>query len=142
MLRFPTFATLVLAAVLLTLPAGAHAQSGDAPAGSLTDLTGPWTMEVAGHQMGLELEQKGTRVEGVMQAMGRRILLVGTYEGRQLTLKGERPEDGAGADDPHGGTSGAGPIVATMKDDGTLDGELSTTQGRTRWTGTRFKPRG
>ena len=40
--------------------------------------------------MGLELDQKDTKVEGVMLAMGRRVLLVGTYEGRTLTLKGER----------------------------------------------------
>ena len=108
-----------------------------APAGSLTDLTGEWMMEVAGHQFGLELAQSGTQVEGVMLAMGRRVLLVGTYEARALTLKGQRPEDGAGAGD----SSAAGPIVATMKDDGTLDGELSTNHGRTRWTGTRFEPR-
>ena len=71
---------------------------------------------------------------------GRRVLLVGTYEGRTLTLKGERPEDGAGAG--HGGDQGKdapGPIVATMKDDGTLEGELSTNRGRTKWTGGRLK---
>lgn len=70
-----------------------------------------------------------------MLAMGRRVLLVGEFVDRQLTLKGERPEDGAGADGQ------AGPIVATMKDDGTLEGELSTNHGRTKWTGERLKPR-
>jgi hypothetical protein len=128
----------VLVAALVVLPAASPRAAQPAPAGSLTDVTGEWVMEVAGHQMGLELSQTGATVEGVMQAMGRRVLLVGTYEDRTLTLKGERPEDGAG----HIETSGAGPIVATMKDDGTLEGELSTTRGRTAWTGTRFKPRG
>jgi hypothetical protein len=123
--------------IVVVLAAARAAAAQDAPAGSLTDLTGEWMMEVAGHQMGLELEQSGSKVEGVMQAMGRRILLVGTYEGRTLSLKGERPEDGAG----HIETGDAGPIVATMKDDGTLEGELSTNRGRTPWTGTRFKPR-
>lgn len=105
-------------------------------------------MQVESHQVGLELEQQGTKVEGVMLAMGQRILLVGTYSDRTLTLKGERPEDGA-AGGTHGGgggggqeagkDSGAGPIVATMKDDGTLDGELSTQRGRAKWTGERLK---
>ena len=124
-----------LAVALSTMPTSAQA-----PAGSLTDLTGVWTMLVEGHQMGLELDQKDTKVEGVMLAMGRRILLVGTYEGRTLTLKGERPEDGAGAG--HGGDQGKdapGPIVAMMKDDGTLEGELSTNRGRSTWTGERLK---
>lgn len=115
------------------LPQGA----GTAP--SLTDVTGVWTMQVESHQMGLELEQKGTKVEGVMLAMGQRILLVGTYVDRTLTLKGERPEAGSGSEPPP--DSGAGPIVATMKDDGTLDGELSTQRGRAKWTGERLQKR-
>lgn len=119
-----------IAVAACIVPAGAHSQ-----APSQTDVTGVWIMLVAGHQIGLELEQKDTKVEGVMLAMGRRVLLVGTYEGRALTLKGERPEDGAG----HTDGSGAGPIVATMQDDGTLVGELSTNQGRTKWTGERLK---
>jgi hypothetical protein len=104
-------------------------------AGSLTDVTGTWVMLVAGHQIALELEQKDAKVEGVMHSMGQRVLLVGEYKDRALTLKGERPEDGAGHDGK------AGPIVATMLDNGTLEGELSTNHGRTRWTGERFKKR-
>lgn len=121
--------------VLAGVAAGTGAQ--DTPT-SLTDVTGVWVMDVMGHQTGLELEQKGTVVEGVMLAMGRRILLVGSYMDRTLTLKGERPEDGAGfshGDEP----AKSGPITATMKDDGTLEGELSTNRGRTTWTGERLK---
>lgn len=123
----------------LALPTAAQTP---APAGSLTDVTGVWTMLVGGHQIGLELTQAGTKVEGVMLAMGRRVLLVGTYEERRLTLKGERPEDGDGlSHDGQDAKDKPGPIVATMKDDGTLEGELSTNQGRTQWTGERLKPR-
>ena len=126
-----TFAT---AASLSAQPTAASA------AGSLTDVTGVWTMLVESHQMGLELEQRGAKVEGVMLAMGQRILLVGSYVERVLTLKGERPEDSGGI--AHGGDgSGAGPIVATMKGDGTLEGELSTQRGRAKWTGERLKKR-
>ena len=33
----------------------------------------------------------------------------------------------------------AGPIEARMLDDGTLEGELSTNKGRTKWTGERLQ---
>lgn len=102
---------------------------------SLTDVTGVWVMMLEGHQIGLELEQKGEKVEGIMHPNGMRILLVGTYLDRKLTLKGERPEDQL----PHGHGEDAGPITATMLDDGTLEGELSTNKGRRKWTGERFK---
>jgi hypothetical protein len=122
--------SLVLAVVLSVQSSpGKEAQSN-----SLTDVTGTWVMLVAGHQIALELDQKDTKVEGIMHAMGQRILLVGEYADRKLTLKGERPEDHL----PHEGAD-AGPITATMLDDGTLEGELSTTRGRTKWTGERFR---
>ena len=126
--------TVSLAIAVAVSVAAAAAQEKTA-AGSLTDVTGVWVMLVAGHQIGLELEQKGTKVEGIMHAMGQRILLVGDYVDRKLTLKGERPEDQL----THGGETQAGPITATMLDDGTLEGELSTNLGRTKWTGERFK---
>lgn len=126
--------TTVLFALLFSVASPAAASPQSQPdAQALENVTGVWVMLVEGHQIALELEQKDTKVEGVMNAMGRRILLVGDYVERKLTLKGERPEDGVA----HGGD--AGPIVATMLDDGTLAGELSTNRGRTKWTGERFK---
>src|SRR5688500_17282266 len=92
---------------------GASLAQQQSATGNLTDVTGTWVMLVAGHQIGLELEQKDTKVEGVMHAMGQRVPLIGEYKDRALTLKGERPEDGSG----HDGKGGA--IVATMLDDGT-----------------------
>ena len=100
----------------------------------LTDVTGTWVINLESHQLGLELEQKGSKVEGTLHAMGNRIPLVGTFIDRKLELKGD-PEDQLL---PHAG-SDAGPIVATMLDDGTLSGELSTNRGRAKWTGERFK---
>lgn len=127
---------LALACALAGVVSPAVAQEKKESVGSLTDVTGTWVMEMQGHQMALELEQKETKVEGVLNAMGRRILLVGDYVERKLTLKGERPEDGF----THGTDANAGPIVATMLDNGTLEGELSTNKGRMKWTGERFKP--
>jgi hypothetical protein len=125
---------ILVLAVAVAASAAATAAQDKNPAGSLTDVTGTWVMLMAGHQIGLELEQKDSTVEGVMHAMGQRILLVGEYKDRALTLKGERPEDSG-----HDGKGG--PIVATMLDDGTLEGELTTNHGRTKWTGERFKKR-
>jgi hypothetical protein len=128
-----TIAAIGLAWAALAMPATAQS-----PAASATDVTGVWVMTVEGHQFGLELEQKEQKIEGVMLAMGRRVLLVGDFVERVLTLKGERPEDGAGFS--HGGEDAkGGPIVATLKDDGTFEGELSTNRGRTKWTGTRLQ---
>jgi hypothetical protein len=95
-------------------------------------------MHVESHQVGLELDQEGTIVKGVILIMGQRQLLTGTYENRELTLVGEKSEDGS--TNPHG-TGGAtpGPIVARMLDDGTLEGELSTSRGRSTWTGERLQ---
>lgn len=70
-----------------------------------------------------------------MLVMGQRQLLEGTYAERTLTLKAEKTEDGSGG--PHGSPH-AGPIVARMLEDATLEGELSTTRGRTKWTGERL----
>jgi len=127
--RLASGATLVLLTAAL-----ASAQQAE-QAGSLTDVTGTWVMLLAGHQIALELDQKDARVEGVLHQMGQRVLLIGEYKDRTLTLKGERPEDGAGHDGK------GGPIVATMLDNGTLEGELSTNHGRHKWTGERFKKR-
>jgi hypothetical protein len=124
-----------LIAISSLVLASGSAAAQEPQSGSLTDVTGTWVMLVAGHQIALELEQKDTKVEGIMHSMGQRVLLIGDYKDRTLTLKGERPEDGAGHDGK------AGPIVATMLDNGTLEGELSTNHGRTKWTGERFKKR-
>jgi hypothetical protein len=129
--------TIACAFAMLALATTAAAQDAK-PRGSLTDVTGVWIMLVAGHQIGLELEQKGTVVEGVMLTMGQRILLIGDYVDRKLTLKGEKPADGSPS--PHSGP-GARPITAMMLDDGTFAGELTTNQGPTKWTGERLQPK-
>ena len=100
----------------------------------LTDVTGTWAITIESHQIGLELDQKDTTVEGTLYAMGQRIPLIGTFADRQLILKGERTEDQI----PHA-EDGAGPITAAMMDDGTLAGELSTTHGRVKFTAERLK---
>jgi hypothetical protein len=128
--------TLVVALSLTLLPLALSAQSK--PPGSLSDVSGVWIMLIEGHQVGLELEQKDTEVKGVILMMGQRQLLEGTYIERTLTLKGEKTDDTPPA--KHGGAPG-GPITARMLDDGTLEGELTTNRGLTKWTGERLQKR-
>jgi hypothetical protein len=128
---------LIVVASLTALSSAATAQQKQEPP-SLTDVTGVWIMLVEGHQIGLELEQKGTVVEGVMHAMGTRQLLKGTYVERALSLVGEKMQ--GAPEGPHGNPH-AGPIEARMLDDGTLEGELSTNRGRRKWTGERLRKR-
>jgi hypothetical protein len=123
---------------LALLVSAAAAVAQPRPAGSLTDVTGVWIMLIEGHQVGLELEQDGQAVKGVMLMMGQRILLTGTYANRDLSLVREKTEDEPV--NPHGqAAKSGGPITARMLDDGTLEGELTTNRGRTTWTGERLQ---
>ena len=99
----------------------------------LNDITGTWVIEIESHQLGLEVEQKGTDVEGTLYAMGDRVPLTGTYIDRNLVLKGV-PMDPSQPSEP-----GAGPITAKMLDNGTLEGELSGRHGRMKFTAERLK---
>ena len=128
--------TKLLLCTLVVFGAALSAQSK--PTASLTDVNGVWIMMIEGHQVGLELEQKDEKVLGVMLMMGQRILLTGTYANRELSMVREKSEDEPA--NPHGGKSNAGgPITAKMLDDGTLEGELTTNRGRTKWTGERLQ---
>ena len=120
----------------LRLPAFAIAVGAqERTTNSLTDVTGTWAITIESHQLGLELEQKDAKVEGVLHAMGQRILLIGEFADRKLILKGEQSEDQIA----QAKEDGAGPITATMMDDGTLSGELSTNHGRAKFTAERLK---
>ena len=128
---------IVVCAILAVLTAGPTVSAQAKSAGSLTDVTGVWIMLIEGHQVGLELEQDGADVKGVMLMMGQRILLTGTFSDRQLSLVREKTEDAPV--NPHGEREKGGPITARMLDDGTMEGELMTNRGRTKWTGERLK---
>ena len=99
----------------------------------LKDITGTWVIEVESHQLGLEVVQKDTAVEGTLYAMGDRIPLAGTYIDRELILKG------VPIDDSQPSAPGAMPITAKMLDNGTLEGELSARHGRMKFTAERLK---
>jgi hypothetical protein len=129
----------LLVCTIALLGSSAVALEQPKPSGSLTDTSGVWIMLIEGHQVGLELEQDGSSVKGVMLMMGQRILLTGTFENRELSLVREKTDNDDPQPNPHGGATSGGPITARMLDDGTLEGELTTNRGRTKWTGERLQ---
>ncbi|HEX6164064.1 MAG TPA: hypothetical protein VFZ31_11905, partial [Vicinamibacterales bacterium] len=76
----------MLKAFTLAIALGASLAAQQDP--KLNDITGTWVIEIESHQLGLEVEQKDTTVEGTLYAMGDRIPLTGTYIDRNLVLKG------------------------------------------------------
>jgi hypothetical protein len=128
----------VCVALALTLSLAAQEKKID----EKTNVTGTWDMSVMSHQVGLVLEQEGTTVTGTLMLMGKDVALNGEFVDGQLSLVGKgalmaRP-------DGHGG-EGQQPIpiklTGTLKDDGTLEGEMPGPHGTAKWTAERLKKR-
>jgi hypothetical protein len=128
------------ALVVFALDPGLAAQ--DKKIDEKTNVTGTWDMSMMSHQVGLVLEQEGTTVTGTLMLMGKDVPLNGEFADGKLSLVGKgalmaRP-------DAHGG-EGQQPIpiklTGTLKDDGTLEGEMPGPQGTAKWTAERLKKR-
>ena len=94
-------------------------------------VTGSWTASIKGSPhgdvtMGLDLAQEGKKVTGTLATPhGDKLQVEGEFVGGTLTLA-----------TPGGGDSHI-TMKAKMKDDGTLDGYLSSQMGDMTWTATR-----
>lgn len=94
-------------------------------------VAGRWTMSVKGGPhgdatMGLALEQNGKKVSGIFV----------TPHGDDLEVVGEFAEGTLALATPGGGDSKI-TMTAKLKDDGTLDGYLSSQMGDMTWTARR-----
>ena len=94
-------------------------------------IAGRWTMSVKGGPhgdatMGLALEQKGKQVSGIFA----------TPHGDDLQVQGEFAEGTLSLATPGGGDARI-TMTAKLKDDGTLDGYLSSQMGDMTWTARR-----
>ena len=100
-------------------------------------VTGTWDVTLMSHQIGLVLEQQGTKVTGTMMMMGKDIEMEGEFADGKIRLVGKGASF-ARQDDPHGSRT---PITLTgvMKEDGTMEGEVPGPQGVTTWTAERLK---
>ena len=128
------------ALVVFALNPGLAAQ--DKKIDEKTNVTGTWDMSMMSHQVGLVLEQEGAAVTGTLMLMGKDVPLSGEFVDGSLSLVGKgalmsRP-------DGHGG-EGQQPIpiklTGTLKDDGTLEGEMPGPQGLVKWTAERLRKR-
>jgi hypothetical protein len=107
---------------------------------TVDDFAGTWNIEVMSHQVALVIEKhEANTVTATMMMMGRDVPLKGELVDRTITFVGVK------ADDESGGhltaAAHAKPIVVTMQDDGTLTGEMMTTNGPVKWTAEKLKTR-
>jgi hypothetical protein len=132
------FALLALTAVGLS----AQAKKGD----DLTSVAGTWDVNLMSHQVALVLEhdaKDATKVSGTLMIMGKDIQVDGEFVDGKLTLTGKGALMGPRGGDGHDGKDAAPStplkLVGTMKDDGTLEGEMPMPQGAAKWTAERLK---
>lgn len=99
-------------------------------------IAGDWTVSVARPQGEIKLDvafkQNGEKVTGTLSSSHTgEMAFEGTFSNNTLTF----------ATKTHGGGQGAMNVEysAKLKDDGTLDGSLSTPAGKMAWTGERVK---
>ena len=132
------FRTIARVAVLLALTASVAAAQDKKPV-TVADFAGTWNVEVMSHQIALVIEpQDGNKVTATMMMMGTDVPLTGELVDDTLTLTGVKPEVGAaGAHVPQG--PGAKPITVKLLDDGTVAGEMMTSNGPVKWTGEKLK---
>ena len=132
------FTTIARVAALLTLTASLAAAQDKKPV-TVADFAGTWNVEVMSHQIALVIEpQEGNKVTATMMMMGTDVPLKGELVDDTLTLTGVKPEAGAvGAHVPQG--PGAKPITVKLLEDGTVAGEMMTSNGPVKWTGEKLQ---
>lgn len=134
----------MLKRILIFVLAAAVTASAQTKAVSVADFAGTWNIELMSHQVALVIEaQEGNQVTATMMMMGRDVPLKGELTDKTLTLVGVKSESDAVPN--HGGAASNGahakPIVMSLQDDGTLAGEMMTSQGPVKWTGEKLKTR-
>ena len=127
------FAVITLSVLITARAAVAAApQHGKTEEKSTPSVTGRWSMSVKGSPhgdvtMGLELTQEGKKVSGSFA----------TPHGDNLQVAGEFAEGTLTLATTSGGESKIS-MTAKLKDDGTLDGYLSSQMGDMTWTARRI----
>ena len=121
-------------AALLASSVGALAQDKKV---TVADFVGTWNIEMMSHQIALVIDPpEGDKVTATLMVMGNDTPLKGELVDSTLTLTGVRKEGDTG---PHVMPPNAKPIVITLQEDGTIAGEMMTTQGPMKWTGEKLR---
>lgn len=114
---------------------------------TLADFVGTWNIEVMSHQIALVIEAgEGNKPTATLMAMGRDTLLKGELADRTITFvgvkseaNGNRPADHQPPAAAAAAGNGPHPIVVTLQEDGTLAGEMMTTNGPVKWIGEKLR---
>jgi hypothetical protein len=122
--------TATVVALSLGSPTAARAEAQNKE--TRADLNGQWTLTTAAEgphgavSMGMTLKQDGRKITGhLAPPHGGEIALAGEFDGKALKL----------ADASGGGVT----MTATLQQDGTLSGYLSSERGDMDWTAVRVK---
>jgi hypothetical protein len=130
--------TLAIVAFMTATVAGAGLQPRQV---TVTDFVGTWNIEVMSHQVALVIEAaEANKVTATMMMMGNDVQLEGELIDKTIALKGVKTE-GAGQGGHAAPKPGARPITVTMQEDGTIAGEMMTSNGPVKWTGEKLKTR-
>jgi hypothetical protein len=109
---------------------------------SVADFAGTWNIELMSHQIALVIDpQEANTVTATLMIMGRDVPLEGELVDRTIALvgiPGETTSGGHVVAKP--GTTGQA-ITVTLQEDGTIAGEMMTSQGPAKWTGEKLKTR-
>lgn len=140
MMRLWKSSVFVFAVLALTTALSAQDKKAD----DTRDVAGTWDVNLMSHQMALVLEhdaKDAKKVTGTLMIMGKDVQVDGEFVDGKLTLTGKGALMG-----PRGGDGGhdAPPstplkLTGTLKDDGTLEGEMPMPQGAAKWTAERLK---
>ena len=133
-----------LLVAMFTLVAGLSAQ--DKKTDDTRNVDGTWDMNLMSHQVALVLQhdaKDATKISGTLMVMGKDLEVNGDFVDGKLTLIGKGALMGPRGGDGHGDQAAPPPapmkLVGTLKDDGTLEGEMPTPQGAAKWTAERLK---
>ena len=127
-----------LALALLTATA-TFAQTPAPAAKPAMTLTGDWNVSLYGDHVvpvGMTLTQDAKKLTGTIMLPGTDVALTGDFVDGAITLKG-KVESGATAHGPGMGT-GDVTITATVKEDGTLNGQFAGGRGTIKLTAERL----
>lgn len=123
--------TLILTLFIVVAMAAPHAQDK-------ANVAGTWDVNLMSHQMALVLEQEGAAVTGTLMIMGKDVPVDGEFVDGKLSLTGKGALMARGSQD---GEKMPITLTATMKDDGTLEGEMPMGEQTAKWTAERLKKR-
>jgi len=136
--RYVVTTASALALALLTATA-TFAQTPAPAAKPAMTLTGDWNVSLYGDHVvpvGMTLTQDAKKLTGTIMLPGTDVALTGDFVDGAITLKG-KVESGATAHGPGMGT-GDVTITATVKEDGTLNGQFAGGRGTIKLTAERL----